>query len=471
MKWGVVGFEDEETDRPDFEGLVINSPVTGYRSVYFPDLEKFKRNQIALAVVLLCIVSVLGVVSLIFYFQYYTSQVDDDGFSLYIPGIDYNFMTFIISILNTVVILTLNLSYKGLAIALNNYENWRTDTEYEDFLISKIFLFQLVNSYAAVTYVSFIKDFLGVTCINNSCIGDVSATLSTIFLSSTITRAVKEFAVRKVAMKIKDVNESSGLEPGVEPTECEKQYTLSEYHVLYGTLLDYAGLTIQFGYTNLFVAAFPLAPALAFASSYIQMRIDGWKLCQACRRPQPRAAEDIGVWQDMLEILAMLAVVYNFGLIFFTSSYLSEYTIFSRWLIYGIVEHVAFFLKYTLSEAIEDVPHDVLIQLERQKVFVSKIFDDEEDDFKDDFDETKSAINIIINETDYEWDYPEGALNFNGDVGGLGGMISGDDCRKTGCTSSTVNACMVDDCEAPVACVGCIGKCEGSGCGKCKGNC
>ena len=45
-------------------------------------------------------------------------------------------------------------------------------------------------------------------------------------------------------------------------------------------------LVIQFGYTVLFVAAFPLAPTMAFISSYIQIRIDGWKLCQAFRRPQ-----------------------------------------------------------------------------------------------------------------------------------------------------------------------------------------
>jgi hypothetical protein len=64
---------------------------------------------------------------------------------------------------------------------------------------------------------------------------------------------------------------------------------LDEYPQILGTLTDYAGLVIQFGYTVLFVAAFPLAPTMAFVSSFIQIRIDGWKLCQAFRRPQVHA--------------------------------------------------------------------------------------------------------------------------------------------------------------------------------------
>jgi hypothetical protein len=44
-----------------------------------------------------------------------------------------------------------------MAIKLNNFENWRTDTEYEDNLIAKTFVFQFVNSYAALIYIAFIK--------------------------------------------------------------------------------------------------------------------------------------------------------------------------------------------------------------------------------------------------------------------------------------------------------------------------
>jgi hypothetical protein len=128
---------------------------------------------------------------------------------------------------------------------------------------------------------------------------------------------------------------------------------------------DYAGLVIQFGYTVLFVAAFPLAPTIAFVSGFIQIRIDGWKLCQAFRRPQPKTAEDIGVWQGMIEVLGVIGVIYNFGLIFLTGHYLENTTHEYRWILFIIVEHVAFFLKYVLSIVIDDVPAEVQMQLDR----------------------------------------------------------------------------------------------------------
>ena len=62
-----------------------------------------------------------------------------------------------------------------------------------------------------------------------------------------------------------------------------------EYDVLMGTFKDYGEMVIQFGYCTLFVAAFPLAPMLAFVNNAIEIRVDAWKLCQVTTSPH-RAA-------------------------------------------------------------------------------------------------------------------------------------------------------------------------------------
>ncbi len=124
-------------------------------------------------------------------------------------------------------------------------------------------------------------------------------------------------------------------------------------------------MVIQYGYTVLFVAAFPLSPTIAFVSSFIQIRIDGWKLCQAFRRPQPKTAEDIGVWEDMIQILSALAVIYNLGLIFLTGGYLKNYSWYARWVLFIGAEHVAFLIKSGIGGLIEEVPEDVVMQLQR----------------------------------------------------------------------------------------------------------
>ncbi len=130
----------------------------------------------------------------------------------------------------------LNIVYQGVAIRLNDYENHRTDTQYEDFLISKIFCFQLVNTFAGLTYVSFVKHYLGIRCNRDSCTGDVAATLSTVFLSAMVTRALLQIFVAKFMQSLKEKRETSGLPPGVTPSPLEEQYILDEYPIIIGTL-------------------------------------------------------------------------------------------------------------------------------------------------------------------------------------------------------------------------------------------
>jgi anoctamin-10/anoctamin-7 len=95
---------------------------------------------------------------------------------------------------------------------------------------------------------------------------------------------------------------------------------LFRYDVLMGTFKDYGEMVIQFGYCTLFVAAFPLAPALAFVNNAIEIRVDGWKLCQVHRRPYAVGAEDIGTWYTFLEIMSTIAVISNMALFVFTGS-------------------------------------------------------------------------------------------------------------------------------------------------------
>jgi len=47
-------------------------------------------------------------------------------------------------------------------------------------------------------------------------------------------------------------------------------------------------MVIQFGYCTLFVAAFPLAPLLAFINNAIEIRVDAWKLCQVSVSNKPQ---------------------------------------------------------------------------------------------------------------------------------------------------------------------------------------
>jgi hypothetical protein len=60
--------------------------------------------------------------------------------------------------LNSVIILIFNEIYGKVSVMLNDYENHRTETIYQDALIFKTAAFQIVNSYGALSYIAFIKE-------------------------------------------------------------------------------------------------------------------------------------------------------------------------------------------------------------------------------------------------------------------------------------------------------------------------
>lgn len=59
------------------------------------------------------------------------------------------------------------------------------------------------------------------------------------------------------------------------------------------------------------MASFPLAPLLALMHNIIAIRVDAWKLTTQYRRPVAAKAHSIGVWEDILQGIAVLSVATN----------------------------------------------------------------------------------------------------------------------------------------------------------------
>lgn len=66
----------------------------------------------------------------------------------------------IASMVNAVQIYVFNYLYGLAAEALTNRENHRTDTEHEDSLVGKFFVFQFVNSYSSFFYIAFVAEHM-----------------------------------------------------------------------------------------------------------------------------------------------------------------------------------------------------------------------------------------------------------------------------------------------------------------------
>ena len=71
-----------------------------------------------------------------------------------------SYSSYIASAMSAFQIAVFNIIYSYAASRLTDMENHRTDSEYEDGMIMKLFLFQFVNSYSSFFYIAFIASYL-----------------------------------------------------------------------------------------------------------------------------------------------------------------------------------------------------------------------------------------------------------------------------------------------------------------------
>ena len=119
---------------------------------------------------------------------------------------------------------------------------------------------------------------------------------------------------------------------------------------------------------------------MALGNDYVEIRVDGWRLSQCCRRPLPCGAEDIGTWQTILEIMSASAVFVNSWLIAFTGDFFAGWPMADRWWVFLLIEHVLLFFKFLLEVLIDDIPPDVRLQIQRSEFLNRKLLGNEEDE-------------------------------------------------------------------------------------------
>jgi hypothetical protein len=273
-------------------------------------------------------------------------------------------------------------------------------------LVFTLFIFQFANNYFYPIWLAFGKPYSKYECSDNDCVGELQQSLLVLTFLPILVHCFEEVVVGKI-LQLKKLNEeTSDLEPGVQVGHIEPQYILAQYNALDTTFKDYSAVMSTFGYVSVFVAAFPNGVLIALISTEVRMRIDGWKLCQAFRRPQPMIAEDIGVWETVMNFLSIVAVTITYGIICFSQSYLIDTTWAYRWVYFLLLEHVTLMIKYFLIITIDDVPEKVEVQLARQDFIVSKVIDDEEDETEDTYKSSQNAKDFRVAFFDEDYAVP-----------------------------------------------------------------
>ena len=112
MKWGMLDFEKEEPQRPEFKGSLIKSYINGDDLLYYPDSAKVRLLALSQTVIVTFMCTVIGVVAGIYYMRY---VLQSRSYGPYASPVA--------SVVNTVQITIFNYIYEKVAIYLTNNEN------------------------------------------------------------------------------------------------------------------------------------------------------------------------------------------------------------------------------------------------------------------------------------------------------------------------------------------------------------
>ncbi|XP_051886779.1 anoctamin-6 isoform X2 [Pristis pectinata] len=342
-EWDTVELEQEEPRRPEYEAkctIPKKNPVTQEEelvpySACGKCMRLFCGGSTVLFWISLIIASVVAIIvyRLAVFFEFSVNlpkAIDDDLEPLKDYLTPQMATSVTASLINFVFIMILNIIYERVAIMITDFELPRTQTDYENSLTLKMFLFQFVNYYSSCFYIAFFKGkvvgypgdpvywlgrFRNEECDPGGCLIELSTQLLIVMGGKAIWNNIQEVLIPWLKNLISRCQTKSS--ENVIP-RWEQDYQLQPISKL-GLFYEYLEMVIQFGFATIFVASFPLAPLLALINNIIEIRVDAWKITTQFRRILPVKAQDIGAWLPILNGVAIFAAVTNALIIAFTS--------------------------------------------------------------------------------------------------------------------------------------------------------
>ncbi|KAH9494530.1 hypothetical protein Btru_042364 [Bulinus truncatus] len=273
-RWGTLEKKDDmlKDPRPLFKGDLVKSPVTGQMELAYPAWKRLLfRYFVTFPIIAVCLAFVFIIMLLCFELQEWVNGLIADEELPYI-------FSFLPKVLLAVVVSILDEVYKEIAIWLTHKAR----------LYSVGYRIATQMSPASVE-----KEVRRMTRPQSQ-------------------KSESQPGKTKDSSKDSDSDSNSVTEEDDEAlpalTQAEVESAMKKYE---DTLDDYLEMCIQFGYITLFSSAFPLAALCALLNNVIEIRSDAFKLCLTFQRPFGQRVDSIGIWQDVLLVFSVIAVIVN----------------------------------------------------------------------------------------------------------------------------------------------------------------
>ncbi|XP_068964038.1 anoctamin-9 isoform X2 [Petaurus breviceps papuanus] len=329
--WNLYGWDE---DQEELAMELINNPAYQLRK----HQHSYLHSSVILLFSLVMICLLIGMAHVLVLYRVMATFLFSHSA---LPFLEQQLTTAVVvtgALVHYMIIVVMTKVNRKVALKLCDFEKPRTFSERESNFMVKFFIFQFFTHFSSLIYTAF---FLGringhpgnqvriggqwrlEECHPSGCMMDLFMQMAVIMgLKQTLSNCV-EYLSPWLTYRIQKLREwpqgRSLPDPSLE--EWLKNYSLNEVNV-FSLFDEFMEMMIQYGFTTIFVAAFPLAPLLAFFSNLIEIRLDAIKMVRLQRRLVPRKANDIGTWLQVLEAIGLLAVIANGMVIAFTSEFI-----------------------------------------------------------------------------------------------------------------------------------------------------
>jgi len=275
-------------------------------------------------------------------------------------------LAYIPTILQSLTMNILAVYNKKLAAKTTSWENHRTNTAYNNSMIFKRFLFEIINTFTPLAYIGFWRLEL------NALRDELFALYTTDEIRRLVTETLIPYVQKRLgsgSLKVKkDLEKKLTQEEYVQ--EKLKELDLAEYD----NYDDYLEMIIQFGYITIFATAFPLSATFSLVFNYLEKNSDAIKLKHAYRRPTPTIVNGIGSWQSWINFMSHICLVTNTILIAYSSTlknavdeaFKNDVCEQYKLLVMAFfVEHLVFVAVYFIRKKIKNDPSWVTVYKQR----------------------------------------------------------------------------------------------------------
>lgn len=323
----------------------------------------------------------------------------------------------VVSLLNSFQIQFYNYVYNLVAIELSNCENHRTETEHEESVIGKVFVFQFVNSYASFFYLGFFAQIFHPEQCNygdahdGNCMAPLAINLAIVLATRLVSGFISDLIIPYIIYRYKMRAEVSRAKTAgaVALTRPEREFLLEpigRHKVTIYLLFNFTTLTMYIC-THALVSPIvgqlgrlrgpgtavrvqhPVRERAAHLlsdhprESLHRYSRQGVEAAASLPASTSLPAEDIGAWQTIFTLLNIAAVIVNAALSVFSMYTFNNLDTQARYWIFIGFQWSCFSLQALLMAAIPDVPESVEIQLTRTAFLVDKFVDLVPDDVKE----------------------------------------------------------------------------------------